>query len=467
MGSDPVLILSQTVLTDVAQLKALLGFATERKFVPIVAGPQDAQKWLAQSQLRLSAILIGQEHEAELGQWMEWIHSHHFGTPVVFIVGPGGDVTLSNGSRDLAHRLGIQEIASLLEVIQRLRPQVTLLEGAMGTVTPVKDEGFFAVEARHFVFPVLAAFDVYVRVRSQTYVKVLHLGDTFEASRLQRYLEKGLQHFYIRQEALQFYLSHCRDHAKQARGAKRISSPELDPFEKGNGKVADSLAQHLHLGDVVIQVLKSSGVDPQVIRAATEFCEGIRQQVEKGKFSQKPGITDFINQLSAYEHGVAAALVVHLFFRGLHIESPHLQNSIGMAALLHDLGRDHSLPESKDPEHPLRSAALMEKIGGIEPIAIRAARQHHESRDGKGYPKRLSSGQIHLFGELLSVADEIVSRIANGSQDAISEVQSLASRKYSYQIVSTFLSLFRRADASQKRICQQAEAAKRFMAWNR
>jgi hypothetical protein len=467
MQNDPILILSQAVLTDVARLRALLDLSAERKLIPIVAGPQDAQKWLAQSRVKLSAILIGEEHEAELGQWMEWVHSHHVGTPVVLIFSSSSQPNPSKVGRNLAHGLGIREMNTLLESIRRLCPHVALLQDSMGTVKPLVDEGFFAVEARHFIFPVVAVFDVYVRVRSQTYVKVLHLGDTFEASRLQRYLEKGLQHFYIREEALQSYLSLCRQHAKQARASQGISTPGFESSEKGEGNVTDRLARQLHLGDVVIQVLKSSGVDPQVIRAAKEFCEGIRLQVEKGKFAQKPGIAAFIHQVSAYEHGVAAALVVHLFFKGLHIESPHIQNSIGMAALLHDLGRDHSLPEAKDPEHPLRSASLMEKIGGIEPIAIRAVRQHHESRDGKGYPKRLSSGQIHLFGELLSVADEMVSRIASGSQDAISEVQSLASRKYSYQIVSAFLSLFKRADGSQKRLSQQAESAKRFMAWNR
>ena len=62
-------------------------------------------------------------------------------------------------------------------------------------------------------------------------------------------------------------------------------------------------------------------------------------------------------------------------------------------------------------EHPLRSAEMLEEAGISDGLWLEAIRQHHEVRDGSGYPRGLTD--ICELAELLRYADVYTARLSS------------------------------------------------------
>lgn len=92
---------------------------------------------------------------------------------------------------------------------------------------------------------------------------------------------------------------------------------------------------------------------------------------------------------------------------------------IGVAALLHDVGKTllpNELLDNQDPlsetewkamkNHPIYGAALLASLNKIPEIAIIAAYEHHKKNDGTGYPvtKKIPRNQ-HIISQIVAVAD--------------------------------------------------------------
>jgi HD-GYP domain-containing protein (c-di-GMP phosphodiesterase class II) len=90
---------------------------------------------------------------------------------------------------------------------------------------------------------------------------------------------------------------------------------------------------------------------------------------------------------------------------------------LGMAGLLHDIGKSRIDPLILDKEtcltadeweemkhHPIYSYEIIKEHSLPEPVA-EAGLHHHERLDGSGYPDGLSSGRIHQAARIVAVAD--------------------------------------------------------------
>jgi HD-GYP domain-containing protein (c-di-GMP phosphodiesterase class II) len=86
--------------------------------------------------------------------------------------------------------------------------------------------------------------------------------------------------------------------------------------------------------------------------------------------------------------------------------------------LLHDIGklsvRDDvlrkpaSLTDAEFGEikqHPGAGVALLEELGGFDPLVLSLVHDHHERLDASGYPRGLARGEISLEAQILAVCD--------------------------------------------------------------
>ncbi|MBI9018952.1 MAG: HD domain-containing protein [Phycisphaerae bacterium] len=97
--------------------------------------------------------------------------------------------------------------------------------------------------------------------------------------------------------------------------------------------------------------------------------------------------------------------------------------SLGMAAMLHDIGmvpiehiysKEESLTEEEKAKvlnHPIAGAeSLPDNVDGMVKLVVR---QHHENVDGSGYPEKLPGDKVSIFARILRVADAYSAAIAN------------------------------------------------------
>jgi HD superfamily phosphohydrolase YqeK len=105
--------------------------------------------------------------------------------------------------------------------------------------------------------------------------------------------------------------------------------------------------------------------------------------------------------------------------RGVGLSGSDIER-IGIAALLHDVGKIHEVyapilrkPEKLNPAewavmqtHPIKSAELVATVSHLKDI-VAPVRHHHENWDGTGYPDGLQGEQIPLAARIVLFADTI------------------------------------------------------------
>ena len=118
-------------------------------------------------------------------------------------------------------------------------------------------------------------------------------------------------------------------------------------------------------------------------------------------------------------HSRRVAHYSKIIARGIGL-SAHEIERIGIAALLHDVGKIHEVyapilrkPDKLTPDewaimqtHPIKSAELVSTVSQLQDI-VAAVRHHHENWDGSGYPDGLAGDDIPLGARVVLFADTI------------------------------------------------------------
>ena len=138
-----------------------------------------------------------------------------------------------------------------------------------------------------------------------------------------------------------------------------------------------------------------------------------------------------------YNHSTNIAVLSITFGQHLGL-SKQMLSKLGMAALLHDIGKididkevlNKSGKLSRDEweilkAHPLMGVKKLLKTGELNEILIRAitvAFQHHKRVDLQGYPQTKSTRELNLFSKIVAIAD---------CYDALTTPRVYRSRSYS------------------------------------
>lgn len=118
-----------------------------------------------------------------------------------------------------------------------------------------------------------------------------------------------------------------------------------------------------------------------------------------------------------YLHSVAVCALMIALGKQLNVEDDLLQ-SLGMAGLLHDIGK-MAIPDDilnkpgrlTDQEfeiikaHPVRGWEVLKSASDVDDIALDVCRHHHERIDGNGYPDQLANDDLSLYAKMGAVCD--------------------------------------------------------------
>jgi HD-GYP domain-containing protein (c-di-GMP phosphodiesterase class II) len=121
------------------------------------------------------------------------------------------------------------------------------------------------------------------------------------------------------------------------------------------------------------------------------------------------------------------------------LESEKTMLSIGLGALLHDIGMsmltfdpeeqiDLSASERKEiRQHPEFGKRALDAVKTVSPEVRSIVLQHHEQPNGQGYPNALHDKQIYYLAKIVSIADCFSALISKRPyRDAFTPVQAVS-----------------------------------------
>lgn len=166
-----------------------------------------------------------------------------------------------------------------------------------------------------------------------------------------------------------------------------------------------------------------------------------------------------------YTHSTNICLLSLTQAKVLGIEGP-LLNDIGIAAMLHDVGKMFISPDilSKTDklteeewqimqQHPRLGAEYLINTPGVPYLAVVTAFEHHMRYDGQGYPQTSRPWQQHLCSQITAISDTYDAMRTHRayeeslSQDQIIDIMlNLAGNKLHPQLTYSFLQVLTQLD---------------------
>lgn len=329
------------------------------------------------------------------------------------------------------------------------------LDIAKGDATPVdapvtaEDKEMHAIQARDFLCGSQSFFDVFVRLGSGRYIKLLKAGDAFDADRVKDYLAKGVTHFYIKSTAQEIFLQYC-------------DSMTGILLHKEKVPVDLKVSQVMNYGKETVDFLKARGFNEATLMTAKQFVTHSSKLVKQLKPEKSPVLRRFLGNVVLCEHGTGITMLTGLMLEALEFKDEKVRNTLALASFMHDIGLMNMPPHFADedeskltPEefktyitHPIVGFEMSRSIRMISPIVPATILEHHERRTGQGFPYARGAGGITQVAEVIGIVDVFVNLLKRATKDTTLDVvkvmQKTVYNEFSYPVMDAFDKTFLR-----------------------
>lgn len=315
------------------------------------------------------------------------------------------------------------------------------------TARPTEDPEYSPVQASGFLAGTPSFFDIFVRLPSGRYVKILDARDSLSPPRAKTYLEKGVYHFFIKKEAQKRCLTYCDILSKSI-----INNPEIS-FEV---KVSEAMNQ----GEAVITAIQEQGLKEEQFDSMFNYLANVHMLIKKMGVEKQASLQSFLTNVHAYDHAVSTTMVASLLTIPLKIESQKAFESVGLASFLHDIALYQMSPVIQSQEtsqmneeelklyhsHPTLGAEIVSKFPNVDSITRQAIAQHHERRNNTGFPGRASGAEINRVAEIVGISDEFVRLVEKAKKNPLinylNEMEKKVFDGFSFPVIEAFRGVF-------------------------
>lgn len=258
-------------------------------------------------------------------------------------------------------------------------------------------------------------FDLFMKISDSRFVKVINADEVFVPSDAERFYGKGLSYLYVRAEDADRYLKFLEESLAGLSEEQKKDSSAMAVLSLESLESIERLSKSLGWKEGVVEAAKSAV--NLAIRVASS--EPNILKLFKYKLS---------NPESPYaQHVGLLALLNCGFCHQLGWVSDSAQMKMGLAALMHDITLDESIYENielwndaacnasdKSPEvlkyrnHPADAVNLLLSIKNVPPDVDQIILQHHELKDGTGFPRGLDSSRISPFATVFIIVEDLI-----------------------------------------------------------
>jgi len=272
--------------------------------------------------------------------------------------------------------------------------------GKTGTLT----DKYLPIYLEALRIDTIVDFDLYIKIGGDL---ILYRASDLPFTEKTRanLLENNVRRLYVSASAQEKYQNYIESNIQQILDDKSIAEPTKA------GIVYDSTK--LLVKDVLANPTLGENV-----RRSQALVESSVSYIIKGQEAFHNLLRVMSFDYYTYTHSVNVCTFSVAFAQFLGITDEEALNHIGTGALMHDIGKtkisDRILNKRSRlttmeleliRRHPQWGVELMRETDLIADDAYYPIIQHHERIDGSGYPEKLNSNSIHIFGQIVGIAD--------------------------------------------------------------
>ncbi len=284
-------------------------------------------------------------------------------------------------------------------------------------------------------------FDFYLKLSGRNFIKIINKGDIFTNQDAEKLLAKGIKEVHVKASDSHDLLKICED-----RLLMRVKEAGNLPVEEGVLIVIGAIEQ-------VESISKALGWTNEVALSAQKtVSSAIEILIQNSQMTQTLK-KRFLNPSSPYAMHIGLQTYLTCgFCKLLGWTEESTQTKLVMASLLHDVSLDESYYDDirtwnkkasnskiKAAEvvqyrnHPLEASKFASTLKVLPPDVEKIILQHHETPDGKGFPRGLASNQISSLTSLFIMIEDLIGFIGEGRhiESSISDYLTWGETKYS------------------------------------
>lgn len=264
-------------------------------------------------------------------------------------------------------------------------------------------DGYIPTLLSEFVLSPKSYFNIFIKLGSNKFIKVLNAGDPLNDELLQTYAKKGIIYLHISIE----------EHNKYIRFCEEVSKELLNRQEIGSAKKMHNV---LNLGANIAQSFIHTGISPEKLDFANGFLNQSVSLIKNMKLKNE-SLKNFIDSIEKKEHSAAVSFLAGMIANEIGIASIKSIKIVGIAALLHDIGLYETDPDFKEEDqlteaqqkifdqHQKRGGEILRSCGGFDEVIYQSVESHHMRRRGTDPVRR--DNNINMIAEIIGAADEL------------------------------------------------------------
>ncbi len=260
--------------------------------------------------------------------------------------------------------------------------------------------------------------DIYLRLSAHKFVKIINGGDYYDKDIIEKYANKKQQFLYITKDDFERF------------GERLGSTPFLGLIDTEGASLSnEAMVRQTHA--LLQELVTSVGVSESAVKMANMYCDFVVNTTVK---KSNRGLLDLFKNFRErkdylYDHSYLLSCLCAFISKELQWHTSETVEKLCYAALFHDITlKDPELAMITDLEsaqmskftpeevlayhqHPLVAAKMVKESGGfplgVEGIIV----QHHETVEGKGFPRGLSAAQVSPLVCVFILCHDFISQL--------------------------------------------------------
>ena len=338
---------------------------------------------------------------------------------------------------------GHQSVVDMVSTITRRKELGPEEEVSLG------DDEFTSVKIDEFYSSQPVLFDIFVKLKSNRYIKILHAGDALSKERIDKYKnEKNVEYLYFHKKDIYKYVKYNNYFTKKVIGNQKVGG-------------ARKVKMLQNVAEKFLEQSFTEGMKPLIIDQGKEIAENVYELVKNQDdlYAVFKDYSDF--DPNAYTHAYLVTMFSTAIIKQFEWQSKTTIECTALACLFHDIGKmrldpsiinmklddmnDDQLDEYK--KHPELGLELIDGNPLINNSVKQIILQHHEHFDGSGFPFSKRGSKILMLSNIVCLADNFVHIVQDEDKKPVEALKVLLSRReelswYNSSIIECLIKVF-------------------------